>query len=351
MHQQRPPSQQRASLKVLSATAVVGLQCYFAISLFRGLYYLAAWELVLSLLAIGVYWSCRFNEKLESIALMFCLGLFAAFFAVLFYSSTHISIFVWTLVLPVICYLLLGWRRGLLVTACFMIFITGAFVWRINQAGELSFLNLGPLLNIGISTGLIWALCHIQELSRESAERRLLRLATIDPLTGLLNRNQLDDVFNRELSRSRRSKQALSLAIFDLDQFTEINDQYGPKAGDHVLKIFSNLVAASIRRSDFAFCMGGGQFCIILTGADLHRATKISEQLRLMQCSQAITWLDRQIKLTMSAGVAEYGGDGRSLDQLYASADKRLRQAKNKGYNRVVNTNSTHLDEHQCTAI
>jgi|GEM_PF-2114247 len=351
MYQQRQPSQQRAILKALSATAVVGLQFYFAISLFRGLYYLAAWELVLSMVAIGVNWSCRFNEKLDNIALMFCLGLFAAFFTVLFYSSTHISIFVWTLVLPVICYLLLGRRRGLMVTASFMALIAGAFIWRLQQTGDSSFVSLGPSLNIGLSTGLVWALSHIQERAREVSEQQLHRRATIDPLTGLLNRSQLEDVFNRELSRSRRNKQPICLAIFDLDHFESINQQHGRKAGDHALKVFSGLITASIRRSDFAFSLGGEQFGIILTGANLVRATKIAEQLRLMLSSQVIAWADSDIRVTMSAGVAQFGCDTGSLERLCDAADKCLLQAKSSGRNKVVNADSIHFDERQCATI
>ncbi len=164
---------------------------------------------------------------------------------------------------------------------------------------------------------------------------RLKEQAVVDALTGLYNRNYLEQFVNKIISFLQRHKFPLSVAMIDIDDFKLINDTFGHKKGDEVLRTLGAIVKSSIRKSDVAIRYGGEEILIIFPNTEKEYAAwvvkRIKEELR-----QRDFGLDRPV--TFSAGIAGYPEDVdglASLDSLIEIADKRLYLAKRKGKNRI----------------
>ena len=168
--------------------------------------------------------------------------------------------------------------------------------------------------------------------SRRSAERRLLLVATLDSLTGLPNRRHFYDQAQWLLERVRRTGESLSVLIFDIDFFKQINDTYGHPTGDAVLERLAVEARSILRRQDFMARYGGEEFFILLPGTQLAGAVQLAEKLRAHIAATEFPGADR---VTISLGSAEYLAN-ESLHDLVARVDVALYQAKRSGRNRVV---------------
>ncbi len=113
---------------------------------------------------------------------------------------------------------------------------------------------------------------------------KMYQMALHDTLTGLFNRRFLAETLDREFSRAKRENQPVSLLMIDIDHFKLVNDLFGHKAGDEVLKSFGEHLLAHIRQEDIAFRYGGEEFLVVLPGAAAHdsqlRAGNITEDGR-----------------------------------------------------------------------
>jgi diguanylate cyclase (GGDEF)-like protein len=147
-----------------------------------------------------------------------------------------------------------------------------------------------------------------------------------DALTGLCNRQALDESLENYLALHHRYGQTFSLAVFDLDAFQQINNEHGHLHGDRVLKQVAALLDESARETDLIARLGGEEFIAVLPGADLAGAGVFAERIRQM--------IDSRSPVTLSAGVAtvEQGDDSKSL---LTRADSALYAAKAAGRNRV----------------
>ncbi len=161
--------------------------------------------------------------------------------------------------------------------------------------------------------------------------RRLEFRANYDPLTGIMNRAALHDMFN--FVSKDPFFWPISLIMFDLDNFKEINDTYGHNVGDMVLKKVAETIKRHLRRSDIFARWGGEEFVILLPHTDLRGAVKVAEKLRRALEELEIPQLKGR-KITASFGVSELR-QGESLEEAILRADKALYEAKAKGKNRV----------------
>jgi two-component system, cell cycle response regulator len=167
--------------------------------------------------------------------------------------------------------------------------------------------------------------------------QKLLRLATRDPLTGLFNRGYVDDRFAIELSRARRYGQPLTIAIIDVDRFKLLNDTHGHGAGDFVLRNIGATLRSTFRQSDTAGRYGGEEFVVIIPETDMATAEHKLESLRSFVEKTPLQLPSGQaVNLTISAGLASLPDDGTDAQDLFATADERLFQAKRAGRNRIV---------------
>ena len=157
------------------------------------------------------------------------------------------------------------------------------------------------------------------------------KLAETDRLTGLYNKGKFNEVLSKEIERAKRYKRYLSLIIFDIDHFKRINDTYGHKVGDEVLKTLSKIIKENIRKTDFAARWGGEEFVILAPETDIEGASKLAEKLRKAVESYTFPTVKN---ITISLGVAQYNFEEKPED-FVVRADMALYKAKEGGRNRV----------------
>lgn len=173
-------------------------------------------------------------------------------------------------------------------------------------------------------------------LKLQRAHEELAILAATDSLTGCANRREFETRGAAEVARAKRSGAPLSFIAIDLDHFKEINDRYGHKAGDEVLRAFVDLVKKTLRPSDVVGRLGGEEFALILTDAARDGAAMTAERLRQLVERRTVSYAGHEIRFTASVGVAQYGVDGSVYDEVIEAADRRMYRAKQLGRNRVV---------------
>jgi diguanylate cyclase (GGDEF)-like protein len=139
---------------------------------------------------------------------------------------------------------------------------------------------------------------------------------------------------DRELSRARRYRRALSLLMFDIDHFKKINDNYGHLAGDAVLAQLAAQVKNKIRREDVFARYGGEEFAILLPEIDLLNARKMGEKVRKLVEKADFRFEETRIPVTISLGVATAEAEDDAAGVI-KRADEFLYEAKNSGRNAV----------------
>jgi diguanylate cyclase (GGDEF)-like protein len=173
----------------------------------------------------------------------------------------------------------------------------------------------------------------------QDANAQLLKLVSIDGLTGIANRRHFDEVLAREVRRCLRERQPLSLILCDIDGFKRFNDTYGHARGDDTLKRVAQAVDKTFRRAgDLAARYGGEEFAIVLPGIDARRAWLFADRLRRNIWRLAIPNAVSPVadRVTISAGVATALPDRiYATDELIHAADTALYRAKGNGRNRV----------------
>jgi diguanylate cyclase (GGDEF)-like protein len=163
-------------------------------------------------------------------------------------------------------------------------------------------------------------------------QERLEYVASHDDLSGAYTRATFFDLLAKEIERSRRHLQPLSLLILDIDDFKQVNDRYGHPAGDKVIKRFANFTADEMRSHDVLCRYGGEEFAVMLPGTGPDEAAAVAERIRRGFGSAAI---DHLPSCTVSIGVGSARNGQAEMGQLIESADQALYIAKKLGKNRV----------------
>ena len=166
--------------------------------------------------------------------------------------------------------------------------------------------------------------------------KKLRNMASRDGLTGLYNHKYFQDALNKELSRAIRYGRPFSLIMFDLDHFKKVNDTHGHRIGDTVLKKVGETTRKTVRVNDTVARYGGEEFVIILPETDLKGAAVLAERLRQKIKKMKIVESSKEIRITISLGVATYlpGDQITNRTQILDAADAALYHAKNNGRNR-----------------
>jgi diguanylate cyclase (GGDEF)-like protein len=178
---------------------------------------------------------------------------------------------------------------------------------------------------------------RIIELQNELIESResLREQATHDPLTGLLNREEILRILKHELSRAEREGGKVSAIMVDLDLFKRVNDNYGHLAGDAVLRQTARRMLSRVRSYDSIGRYGGEEFLLVLPNCDGDSAAAPAERLRFCICSEPIDIPEGRIHITISLGVATCKANSYEANTLIQAADRALYRAKANGRNRV----------------
>jgi diguanylate cyclase (GGDEF)-like protein len=190
-------------------------------------------------------------------------------------------------------------------------------------------------VNIALVFGMSYAVAVFYRKRVVAAERRLLEMATIDPLTGLANRVQFHSRALAELSRARRTGEPLTLLIADVDHFKRVNDEHGHDVGDRVLIGIADRLRAGLRECDVLARWGGEEFLALLPDCDADDARAVAERLRGGVADLRLAADDgHALALTLSIGIAGIGPD-HDLRDAVTRADRALYRSKHAGRNRV----------------
>ena len=190
------------------------------------------------------------------------------------------------------------------------------------------------------------AMTHLNE-SREAIERKnkeLEYLATRDPLTNLLNRRALFELFENRFENAQKEGVELSGIMVDIDEFKSVNDRHGHSVGDEVIRFVARKLMSTARFGDLSARYGGEEFCLILPGSNLQDALAVAERLRITVRTDFTAQFSLDIDLTISLGVASLEGPEDTANDLMNRADKALYAAKTHGRNRVVTWGDPELD-------
>ena len=170
---------------------------------------------------------------------------------------------------------------------------------------------------------------------RKELEDRLTTFARIDDLTQICNRRYFHEEAEKQLVLAHRYQRPVALLMLDLDRFKQVNDTYGHRAGDEVLKHFSRICRGTIRETDIIGRTGGEEFAILLPETALDSAFLLAERIRSSVESSALK-LDKTIlPYSVSIGVAVKGSETMRMEEFLSQADEALYEAKDAGRNRI----------------
>lgn len=217
----------------------------------------------------------------------------------------------------------------LLLRAAFLMARPGASEDLQNSVMNWSLLAIS-LAQVTITFGLILMVARRYAM-------QLQQLATLDPMTGALNRKGLEQLGPRVLQRARQAKRPVTLLMVDADRFKSINDRHGHPAGDAVLIHLARQLGSRLRASDLLVRYGGEEFLLLLDGLSGRVAPEVAERLRA-QIEQSPVELDEgPLHYTVSIGMALAADGEYELDGLIAKADAALYRAKAAGRDRAEN--------------
>jgi diguanylate cyclase (GGDEF)-like protein len=169
----------------------------------------------------------------------------------------------------------------------------------------------------------------------EAANRQLRHLATHDSLTGLPNRVLLDDRLSQAIARADRDKRPFAVMLLDLDRFKLVNDSFGHRAGDALLKEVAHRLVGSMRSGDTVARLGGDEFVLILSDASDHEVLDQVARRIVTALEPPVMISDVAIHASSSIGIAIYPRDGGSEETIVAHADSAMYCAKQRGRGQV----------------
>ena len=165
--------------------------------------------------------------------------------------------------------------------------------------------------------------------------RNLRLLMVHDGLTGLLNHHTLDNELGRELSRAQRDNSEMAFVLLAIDHFKRINDQYGHRTGDKVLKSLARKLGQRLRKSDIIARYGGEQFAVILPSSTEQEVFSLIDDIRLDFSRLEQLHATGSFQVSFSAGIA-YSRENKTQEEIVRAADSALYEARRQGRNRVV---------------
>ncbi|HEX7062032.1 MAG TPA: GGDEF domain-containing protein [Woeseiaceae bacterium] len=304
----------------LSVVAVLGVAPFLVIRLFSGEWVMAGVDALIiagfSFLGMSVLRPRRVRFASVSLAILCVVGMLTTI-----YVQEERMVFWAYPALLAVFYLVKPWEA-----------LAIAAVALLALAPELG-TDMDPLRLTTVYVTLITTsafACAFALLTRGQRDQ-LLKLARKDPLTGAGNRRALDEKLKEVCAVQTRANVPASLLLIDIDNFKEINDEFGHPAGDQILVRLTEIIQLRIRVTDSLYRIGGEEFVVVIEGQKKEQARRLAEQLRtLVEANE----LAPGGAVTISLGVAELAA-GESPEQWLRRADIALYESKRHGRNQT----------------
>ena len=177
--------------------------------------------------------------------------------------------------------------------------------------------------------------CYMDVTENRAAQAMVKDLALTDPLTGLANRRLLTDRFEQARARAKRGED-FAIHYIDLDFFKPINDKYGHKAGDAVLKEVASRLKSAVRETDTVARIGGDEFVILQADAGSHRTTAQLAHRLISEICETIYFEGFALGVSASIGIAASEGGLHGIDEIMRRADEALYHSKKNGRGRAA---------------
>ena len=172
-------------------------------------------------------------------------------------------------------------------------------------------------------------------LCKEKDDQEMALLATIDSLTGLVNRRAFFERTDSARLLATRLHSPIALMMIDIDHFKRLNDRFGHATGDEALRVFAATAQQTLRDHDIMGRLGGEEFALVLPGTDIEGATQAAERLRQAVSAARLPTSDNQYGITVSIGVVVIDPN-EHINSALARADRALYAAKSGGRDRIV---------------
>jgi len=199
--------------------------------------------------------------------------------------------------------------------------------------------TMGPLHDDSGQYRFLYIIVYdVTELAASEHENK--RLSVTDALTGSYNRRFFENRLKEEFDRHARYKRPLSIIVFDIDFFKQVNDTYGHLGRDFILKNFAEKIKNRVRSVDIFARYGGEEFCCLLPETCNEEAVKLGEAIRVLIEDSFFNYNNTIIRITVSQGVAELLPDSDTPDIFFKRADMALYVSKETGRNKVTSGNS-----------
>lgn len=170
---------------------------------------------------------------------------------------------------------------------------------------------------------------------KKKLEKILMRKASMDSLTGIMNRRAFFDTCSKEMNIAKRYNHDLSFMIIDIDYFKQINDTYGHLNGDIVLKDLVNIIKNTIRTTDVFGRIGGEEFAILMPETDIKNAENLAERIRINISNHESILEGNNVNVTVSIGLSFMNKNDKIIQNILRHADLALFRAKENGRNQT----------------
>lgn len=259
-----------------------------------------------------------------------------AFFTLTVLSADFDSFrMIWYIVLTIAAFMISGIALGLM-TALF----SGVIIQLAHENFDLG-MNDASIATVHSSLFIITLMLYfatkkIHQIEDKISSKNsfLNTLASYDTLTGVMNRRLFLEMADKGLQNSRSSDENFYFLMLDIDHFKNINDTYGHKVGDEVLKTYADIIAHNLRDGDIFGRLGGEEFGITIVEKNYEAAFFMAQRLRLVIEEYPFTVDDKDLKVTASIGIA-FGDERYSLEEVMHCADQAMYEAKNLGRNKI----------------
>jgi len=299
---------------------------------------LAILDFVYSILVIAAFIYMQISKDVKRTANFTAFLLFSLFISLVYFNYNNDFVLTWSFLFPAFAMTLMGPKNGMITSLFVCFIILGMTYLGINNTEEY-FWKMEAMLRYGLTFLTLAYLLYLNESSlkralEENAKqmKTLNELLKTDSLTQIANRRCGAHTLEREAQIAAQNNTPLHILLFDIDNFKNVNDQYGHNVGDEVLKASATILHLELEENQYICRWGGEEFLIIFTGLKTEDAMRKSQSLCNKLSSHTFEHINH---LSASFGLAEFNSP-LTNEQLIANADKALYEAKKRGKNRVV---------------